>query len=110
MKGDEVEKTKYILNLRDRLYALMNDEVRQQAKGLMRIAQYMLETNDLSKEIVILENDVYKQQHDIKHKNTVPDKLEQKIESINSQIVFLEKNFIAIQRGFDIVSNLLNAA
>ena len=27
MKGDEVEKTKYILNLRDRLYALMNDEV-----------------------------------------------------------------------------------
>ena len=29
MKGDEVEKTKYILNLRDRLYALMNDEVRQ---------------------------------------------------------------------------------
>ncbi|KAM3140868.1 hypothetical protein pb186bvf_007095 [Paramecium bursaria] len=110
MKGDEVEKTKYILNLRDRLYALMNDEVRQQAKGLMRIAQYMLETNDLSKDIVNLENDVYKQQHDIKHKNTVPDKLEQKIESITSQIVFLEKNFIAIQRGFDIVSNLLNAA
>ena len=50
----------------------------------MRIAQYMLETNDLSKDIVNLENDVYKQQHDIKHKNTVPDKLEQKIESITS--------------------------